>query len=350
MGLGLTSGVYRAEYSAPKFRPFVQSFSAAIPAQIGHILLGNRELIMVMIYSVYSFIMTGLLVYLVRDMKTLELIISCLGFISIPCFFLMPESPKWLLIVGRKSEAETVLRKAAEINGVWNGSESEKMLQIVLENQSSVNQESRKPESVFNVLFGDFPALRRNMFLLFFIWFSFTQGYYGLIYNAPTLGWNLHLVFVFPACLAIPLIIVLPFLENKLGRKVMITIPLVTSGLLCLLTSICKTNIPLTITINTLATVSAFASLIVGYNFTKELFPTTIRTSALSLTSVCGRIGALTMPFMALDGGVVTYGLFLLAAGLASIWIWPETKCMTLANTLQEAEDMAKSKNKWLSC
>jgi len=48
--------------------------------------------------------------------------------------------------------------------------------------------------------------------------FSFSMGYYGLVFNTPSFDWNLYLVFVLPGLLAIPLAIGQPFFVNKLGR------------------------------------------------------------------------------------------------------------------------------------
>ena len=93
-----------------------------------------------------------------------------------------------------------------------------------------------------------------------------------------------------------------------------------------------------------------------GYNFTKELFPTTLRTSALSTASAVARIGSLMAPLIgALDFvdpalPLAIYGIIVLIAGLQSIIIWPDTTHESLPNDCQESEDMASSKNMWLSC
>jgi hypothetical protein len=47
---------------------------------------------------------------------------------------------------------------------------------------------------------------------------------------------------------------------------------------------------------------------------------------------------------------LVIYGIVLLCTGIMSIWIWPETNSIKLPDTMQEAEEVAASKNPWLSC
>ena len=43
-------------------------------------------------------------------------------------------------------------------------------------------------------------------------------------------------------------------------------------------------------------------------------------------------------------------GVILLCSGTGSIWIWPETKSIKLPETLEEANEIARSKNTWLNC
>ena len=68
-------------------------------------------------------------------------------------------------------------------------------------------------------------------------WFAFSMGYFGLVYNTPAFDWNIYLVFVFPTFFMIPVSLSQPFMENKLGRKPVMTSTMVLAGLCLLLTS-----------------------------------------------------------------------------------------------------------------
>ena len=63
------------------------------------------------------------------------------------------------------------------------------------------------------------------------------MGYFGLVYNTPAFDWNIYLVFVFPTFFMIPVSLSQPFMENKLGRKPVMTSTMVLAGLCLLLTS-----------------------------------------------------------------------------------------------------------------
>ena len=62
------------------------------------------------------------------------------------------------------------------------------------------------------------------------------MGWYGLVYNTPSFGWNLYLVFAFPAFFSSIIALCQPFMENYFGRKPLLTGALTTSGTLLLLT------------------------------------------------------------------------------------------------------------------
>ena len=68
-----------------------------------------------------------------------------------------------------------------------------------------------------------------------------------------------------------------------------------------------------------------------GYIFTLELFPTLYRTTALGMASAAARVGSLSSPLIAMLSVVHpvlplgVYGAIVLAAGVSSILLWPET-------------------------
>ena len=61
--------------------------------------------------------MLGLEAYLIRDWVTLQLVAYTPLLIFCLLWFLVPESPRWLLAKGRNEEAEKIIRKGAKING-----------------------------------------------------------------------------------------------------------------------------------------------------------------------------------------------------------------------------------------
>ena len=75
-------------------------------------------------------------------------------------------------------------------------------------------------------------GLRRNLISMCIVWFGMSFGLYGMIYNTPTSQSNVYLVFMMPAFGSMVNIILNPILQRKIGRKIMLTGPLVVSGIL----------------------------------------------------------------------------------------------------------------------
>lgn len=59
----------------------------------------------------------GLEAYLIRDWVTLQLVAHLPILALLGLYFLVPESPRWLIAVGRTEEAKVIIQKGAEING-----------------------------------------------------------------------------------------------------------------------------------------------------------------------------------------------------------------------------------------
>lgn len=205
--------------------------------------------------------------------------------------------------------------------------------------------------------FFKYPGLRRNLLLLCYLWFGNTLIYYGLFFNTPVFDWNKCLVFIIPCFVNIPFMFLVPLLENKFGRKVMLTLPMFFTSFLAMITILIPYHHHNFITaFCSIAIVFASMVKVTVYVYTKELFPTVLRSTGFSCTSTCSRLGSVAFPWiMALAPihpvmPVVTYGLISLLAAIGSIWIWPDTTVTKLPDTLEECEAMSSSQNRWLKC
>lgn len=201
----------------------------------------------------------------------------------------------------------------------------------------------------------DLPGTRRNAIVMTFCWLAFSMGYFGLVYNTPAFDWNIYLVFIFPTFFTIPLSFLQPSMENIMGRKLVLTGSLMSAGVLLLLTIVVPEGIPVIVLawIGTIATQISFGD---GYTYTKELFPTMLRTTALGTASAGARVGSLSSPFIAMLDAfspvipLAVYGIIVLLAGIISLWLWPETNKQKLPETLEEAEKAAVTQNTWVKC
>lgn len=57
------------------------------------------------------------IIYFVRHWTNMHLVVGAFGLLGLPCFLILPESPRWLANNGRKHEAEKVFLNIAKWNG-----------------------------------------------------------------------------------------------------------------------------------------------------------------------------------------------------------------------------------------
>ena len=327
---------YCLELTSGKWKSRVAHYFGILPVHMGHLTLGY-------------------LVYIISNMQYLELIIGLVPLIFMPLWFFLPESPRWLISKGKLKQGNQVLLTASK----WNNKpvyRLKKQIETFHTDQNS--KETEWKGGMIQDLFKS-PGIRRNSIVLMFCWLAFSTGYFGLLYNTPSFDANIYLVFIFPALMGIPVTIVQPYFDNKFGRKSMMTIPLVTAGILLLIT----TGIPIgdpfgNWSVIILASISACCSGMgygIGYIFPLELYPTLYRTTALGMASAAARVGSVLVPLIAMLSVIHpalplgVYGIIILAAGISSILLWPETLNMNFQETLEECEELASTQNSWLN-
>ena len=137
------------------------------------------------------------------DLKSVEIVLI---WSVVPCIIIsyaLDESPRWLLSKGQEIPAKKIIQTMIKMNGQ------------PLENLSKVQKQQK---TVQKGTLGDILKHRgmcRNQLLLCVYWLGTSMGAYGLIFYTPTFDWNVYLVFVLPSLINIPMIFIVPFLENK---------------------------------------------------------------------------------------------------------------------------------------
>ena len=56
--------------------------------------------------------------WMIRDWKTFQIVVSAPLFLLLLLYFIIPESPRWLIATGRLTEAKDILEKASRKNKV----------------------------------------------------------------------------------------------------------------------------------------------------------------------------------------------------------------------------------------
>jgi OCT family organic cation transporter-like MFS transporter 4/5 len=106
--------------------------------------------------------------------------------------WVLPESPRWLLAMGRTNEVMTILQKAANYNG--------RELPVNIDKQLLPNENDTETESVNVMDLFKTRQMRKKTLLLFVIWFSVYLVYYGLVLNLGNIGGDLYINSVSVSC------------------------------------------------------------------------------------------------------------------------------------------------------
>lgn len=142
-------------------------------------------------YSLGLILLSGI-VYVFRDWRALTLAVSIPLLSLFSCFFVLPESPRWLLAKRKYYKAAKILKRIAKYNGknVPNNYEDilmEKFNAINTNKTQNENDRSYGIQDLFRTV-----NMRHKTIIITFIWFATTSVYVGLSYYAPALGSSIY--------------------------------------------------------------------------------------------------------------------------------------------------------------
>ncbi|KAG8318292.1 hypothetical protein J6590_006608 [Homalodisca vitripennis] len=294
-------------------------------------------------------------VYLIRDWRQLALATS-VPFLS---FFLywwvLPESPRWLLARGRFEEAEKILKKMARVNG--KSLPANYMVQLKRKYQVDRYMQQKDQEKDHIRSYGVMDLLRtsnlrRKTLIITFIWFTNTSVYVGLSYYAPALGGDEFLNFFLAGAVELPTYVVLWPAMDCAGRRWTLCVSMVIGGLACLGTIMAQNSTTWTLVLYCVGKMGISSSYVVLPLMASELYPTVVRGLGMSFSGVAGMLGPVFIPLVNYMGAdmlvlpLLVMGALLVTGGMFSLLL-PETLHQHLPQTLEDGEAFGKD---WFSC
>ncbi|KAJ9686374.1 hypothetical protein PVL29_015331 [Vitis rotundifolia] len=264
--------------------------------------------------------------------------------------FIIPESPRWLVMKNRVEEARSVLLKTNE-----NESEVEERLAEIQLAAGTGDGEKSEEKAVWRELLKPSPSLRRMLVTGFGIQcFQQITGIDATVYYSPEIfkgagiegNSNLLAATVAVGITKTVFILVAIFLIDKLGRKPLLYIS--TIGMtVCLfslgfaLTFLGSGNVGIALAVLSVCGNVAFFSVGIGpvcWVLTSEIFPLRLRAQAAALGAVGNRVcsGLVAMSFLSVSDAITFGGTFFIfsvisALSVAFVYMFvPETKGKSL--------------------
>ena len=319
VGSYLVSFVLLFEWSCPEYRTKASVF-AQIPFAVGYL------------YTVF-------IAWCISSWQTLQWVAAIPNGLFFILFFIIPESPRWLVSQGKPDKALKSIKTAAKSNKL----ELPKQVTIM---EKAVTDE--KAENLGICVLAAHPILRYRLIIMSFNWIVITLCFYGLSLNSA--NEDLFTGMSLMAFVELLAYIISLFIMDSFGRRPVLSVCQLLAGLSC----VCAGFVPIRyywirLALALIGKMGASAAFAVVFVYTAELFPTPVRNSAIGLCSTLARIGALLAPSIASLDSVLPFLPFMIMGGAAMLvgslsFLLPETRGGKLPETVEEAAALGGKK------
>lgn len=294
-----------------------------------------------------GYMVLPLISYFFRDWRDLQLAITIPTALLLLSFFILSESPRWLIATGKRDKAIEILTKAAIRNKLPTASIEENVDKYM---QKAELETKRKAGNVVDLF--KTPITRFYIISMCINWLISGLCYYGSGLYIGQLGGDIFINVAISGGLSIPGNCFAIWSVKAWGRKWSLIFGYLVGSISCLLIAIVPSEPTWIKTIlggiDMFGLIIAFSAI---YIYVGELFPTYLRNVGAGTSSMFARIGSMVAPFVLPLSDVaewlppLIFGVAPLIA-LAFCYQLPETIDCQLPDTIEEAEEFAKNQSK----
>lgn len=330
-----TSIVFNMEWVTSKYRVRLSNFSSILRIMVNYLTIS---------FTAW---------YFSDNFTAFKLSLSIPGFFVIFLYLIFGESPKWLITQKKFTQAIKSISRAAKIN--------RKPLQPYLIRQIEdsamfASKEKALDQQSTKVTFGDIlrnRILAVRLFVISSIWLLAMYSFFGILFASTKVHSNKYLSFMIIGLADIPGNIINATLMDRIGRKITIGSALLIYGAFLLASTQMPADGIMRLLIFFLGKTSLACAVTGLYPYSSELWPTSVRGTAFSFSSMTGRLGSIIASVSGLlvhyheHLPVFTYSTTAIIASLLFFLILPETMhCERLPDTIEEALDIGKSRKR----
>ena len=291
-----------------------------------------------------------------KEWREFQATVSAVIAITAIVWFLLPETPRYLIANGKKEQAREMIEKAARMN-------KRKLTPDIFEAEVEEHSDDQKDEEIDLPIYGVKDMFRSSQIIitisLFICWPVVSLLYYGLTLSADKIHMtdNVYLSYILTSLIEIPAYILLPFVIDKWGRKPLFFLCQFVPGICCITAAFLTPGTAFFTVLVSAAKLGVSAAANIKYMYATQLFPTSIRGSAVGTCSMMARFGGMMssiigkyLPHIKVvpeEVPMILFGAFGIAGGLCALML-PETVGCPLPDTFEDIEVIKKkSKPMW---
>uniref|UniRef100_A0A6A7G6M1 Organic cation transporter 1-like n=2 Tax=Hirondellea gigas TaxID=1518452 RepID=A0A6A7G6M1_9CRUS len=278
----------------------------------------------------------ALMAWLSRTWTTFGLICYTPGLLLFFYWRLVPESPRWLLSMGRVQECSSVLHKIACSN---NKVDPPELLKVLCELQ----KEQRRPPGLATLV--RVPAIRKRIIIVVLETVILCVVHSGIVFNIRNVSRNEFVNFFALSVVDVPGNILGMVSARFLGRRLTAVYTQCIAAGFCFFASVATHNWLALTVLCCLGKVFLTSAVVVVFMQVGELLPTPLRGAGYGITGAMGLAGTVAMHLLMAMGGwdprlpYYILGLLCLLGGSISSLL-PETLGRPLPQTNAEASSI----------
>lgn len=213
------------------------------------------------------------------------------------CFFILPESPRWLVATGNYRRAAKTMKSIARFNKRTVPNDYETLLRQRCQPPSDTKDNDEinvKTHGIIDLF--RTPNMRAKTIIITAVWFSNTAVYVGLSYYSSRLGGDEIFNFFLAGFVELPTYIFLWPCMTWMGRRWVLCISMLLGGIACLLTFLVQEENTVMMILFCIGKMGISSAFVVVPLVASELYPTVVRGLGMSVSSVIGMIGPIVIP------------------------------------------------------